>query len=133
MIPLTLALMLAVPLAAQVESQSVAIPEEEPVYTVVEEDPEFPGGIEALYQYLSSNIKYPEKAKAEKITGRVFISFVIEKDGSISNAKVLRCPDEMLCDEAMRVVKAMPKWKPGRQRGKRVRTQYTLPISFTLN
>ena len=106
---------------------------EEEVFVVVEHDPEFPGGMEKLYQYLSSNIQYPVEAKAKKVTGTVYITFVIEKDGSISNIKPLRCPDESLCAEAMRVVKNMPKWKPGRQRGKPVRVQYNLPIKFSLN
>lgn len=120
-------------LAAQTDvTPQVTTATEEEVFVVVEEDPEFPGGMDALYQYLASNIRYPKQAKEEGIQGRVFVNFVIEKDGSVSNVKVLRDIGGGCAEEAMRVVQAMPKWKPGRQRGKRVRTQYTLPINFNL-
>ena len=115
--------------AVETEPQAAAL---EDVFVVVEVDPEFPGGMEALYHYLSSNIKYPTQAKQEKIQGTVFVSFVIEKDGSVSNIKVLRDIGGGCGQEAVRVVQQMPKWKPGRQRGQRVRTQYNLPIKFTL-
>lgn len=102
------------------------------VFKVVEVDPEFPGGEEALYKYLVENIKYPEKAKNNKVEGRVYITFVIEKDGTVSDAKVLRSVNEELDAEALRVINAMPKWKPGMQRGVPVRVQYNIPISFKL-
>lgn len=102
------------------------------VFKVVEVDPEFPGGEEALYKYLAENIKYPEKAKNNKVEGRVYITFVIEKDGTVSDAKVLRSVNEELDAEALRVINAMPKWKPGMQRGVPVRVQYNIPISFKL-
>ena len=102
------------------------------VFTVVEENPEFDGGMEGLYKYLSSNIHYPEKAKEEKIQGRVFVTFVIEKDGSVSDAKVIRGIGGGCDEEALRVVNNMPKWKPGKQKGKPVRVQYNLPIYFQL-
>lgn len=102
------------------------------VFKVVEVDPEFPGGEEALYKYLAENIKYPEKAKNNKVEGRVYITFVIEKDGNVSDAKVLRSVNEELDAEALRVINAMPKWKPGMQRGVPVRVQYNIPISFKL-
>lgn len=102
------------------------------VFKVVEVDPEFPGGVEALYKYLAENIKYPEKAKNNKVEGRVYITFVIEKDGSVSDAKVLRSVNEELDAEALRVINAMPKWKPGTQRGVPVRVQYNIPIYFKL-
>lgn len=105
---------------------------EEEVFVVVEEEPEFPGGMEALYRYLASNIKYPELAKKEKIQGTVYVSFVVEKDGSVTNIKVLRDIGAGCGEEAVRVVRQMPKWKPGRQRGQRVRVQYNLPIKFSL-
>ncbi len=108
------------------------VTQEDVVFVVVEDDPEFPGGIEALYRYLASNIKYPTEAKNEKIQGTVYVSFVIEKDGSVSNIKLLRDIGGGCGQEAVRVVQQMPKWKPGRQRGQRVRTQYNLPIKFTL-
>ena len=102
------------------------------VFKVVEVDPEFPGGVEALYKYLAENIKYPEKAKNDKVEGRVYITFVIEKDGTVSDAKVLRSVNEELDAEALRVINAMPKWKPGMQRGVPVRVQYNIPITFKL-
>lgn len=99
----------------------------------VEEAPEFPGGVNAMMDYLRGNLKYPESAKNNKQEGRVFIGFVVEKDGSITNISVLRGVCEDLDNEAVRVVKAMPKWTPGMNKGKPVRVQYTLPIVFKLN
>jgi len=101
-------------------------------FIVVEEMPEFYGGIEALYSYLSHNTKYPTIAKDAGIQGTVHITFVVEKDGSISSAKVLRGIGGGCDEEAMRVVKNMPKWKPGKQRGQAVRVQYNLPVRFVL-
>lgn len=130
----TLVIFLAAAMVAGAQAPAVTGGDnDDPVFTVVEQEPEFAGGIEALYQYIATNVKYPEKAKASKINGRVLVSFVIEKDGSISNIKVKQCPDEALCEEAMRVVRAMPRWKPGMVKGKKVRAQYVLPINFTLN
>ena len=105
---------------------------DEDILDVVEVDPEFPGGMEALYKYLAENIKYPEQAKAEKIQGRVAVSFVIEKDGSVTNAKVLRGIGGGCDEEALRVVNAMPKWTPGRMSDEPVRVNYVLPITFKL-
>lgn len=102
------------------------------VFQVVEVDPEFPGGMEALIKYLSENIKYPEQAKKDKIQGKVYISFVVEKDGSVADAKVLRGIGGGCDEEALRVVNAMPKWEPGKQKGTPVRVQYNLPIVFKL-
>lgn len=99
---------------------------------VVEDSPEFIGGDEAFYKYLAENIKYPEQAKNEKIQGRVFVTFIIEADGSVTNAKVLRGIGGGCDEEALRVVNAMPKWKPGMQKGKPVRVNYNLPILFKL-
>lgn len=106
---------------------------DEQVFTIVDDEPEFPGGIESLYQFIATNVKYPEAAKEKKVTGRALVSFIIEKDGSISNIGTTHCPDESLCEEAMRVVRAMPRWKPGRVKGKKVRVQYVLPINFKLD
>lgn len=103
------------------------------IFTVVETEPEFPGGYQALYQYLGANIKYPEQAKAENISGTVFVRFVVEKDGSISNIKLMRDIGGGCGAEAVRVLSEMPHWNPARQRGKRVRALYQLPIKFTLN
>lgn len=113
------------------ESASQDVNTEE-VVSIAEVDPEFPGGIEALYKYMVDNVKYPEKAKADKIEGRVFVAFVIEKDGSVTNAKVVRGVSDEIDAEALRVVSAMPKWKPGTQQGNPVRVQYNLPIVFKL-
>lgn len=102
------------------------------VFQVVEVDPEFPGGMEALTKYLSENIKYPEQAKKDKIQGKVYISFVVEKDGSVADAKVLRGIGGGCDEEALRVVNAMPKWTPGKQRNTPVRVQFNLPVVFKL-
>ena len=113
------------------ESASQDVNTEE-VVSFAEVEPEFPGGIEALYKYMQDNVKYPEKAKAGKIEGRVIVAFVIEKDGSVTNAKVVRGVSDEIDAEALRVVSAMPKWKPGTQQGTPVRVQYNLPITFKL-
>jgi periplasmic protein TonB len=104
-----------------------------PVLLVVEQMPSFPGGEEVLYKFLSNNIKYPSVAKEKGISGTVIISFVIEEDGSVAEAKVLRGIGGGCDEEALRVVNLMPKWSPGKQSGKPVRVQYNLPIKFTLN
>lgn len=102
------------------------------VFVVVEEQAEFPGGLDSMYAYIVKNLKYPEAAKEKGIEGRVFVSFIIEKDGSISNVKILRGIGGG-CEEAVvEMIKNMPKWKPGKQRGKPVRFQFTLPIKFEL-
>ena len=106
---------------------------EEEVFLVVEEDPEFPGGLDALSKFIADNIKYPQLAKENNITGRVFVSFVVEKDGRVGQVKILRDIGGGCGNEAVRVVKMMPKWKPGKQRGKPVRTQFNLPVDFSLN
>lgn len=105
---------------------------EEQIFTVVEEEPKFPGGMEALYKYLGQNIKYPQLARENGITGKVYVTFVVEKDGSIANPKILRDIGGGCGAEAIRVVKAMPKWSPGKQRGKAVRVQFNLPVNFNL-
>ena len=102
------------------------------VYSVVDQDPEFEGGLEALYKYLAENIKYPDQAKADKVEGRVFIRFVIETDGSVSGAEVLRGIGGGCDEEALRVVQGMPNWKPGMVAGEPVRVQYNIPITFKL-
>ena len=105
---------------------------EEEIFTVVESAPEFPGGAEALYKYLSQNIKYPQLARDNNITGKVFVTFVVERDGSIANPRILRDIGGGCGAEAVRVVKSMPKWTPGKQRGRSVRVQFNLPVSFQL-
>lgn len=106
---------------------------EEEIFTIVETMPEFPGGgQEALFKFLQSEMKYPQVAKENGIQGTVFVNFVVGQDGKIRDVKVLRGVNKMLDDEAVRVVKAMPAWKPGKQRGKPVSVSYNLPIKFTL-
>ena len=105
---------------------------EEEVFLVVEEDPEFPGGLDALSKFIADNIKYPQLAKENNITGKVFVSFVVEKDGRVGQVKILRDIGGGCGNEAVRVVKMMPRWKPGKQRGKPVRTQFNLPVNFDL-
>ncbi len=103
------------------------------VFDVVEEMPEYPGGISAMMQYLSANVKYPEEAHKKGIQGRVIVTFVVGKDGSISDAKLMRRVDPLLDAEALRVTNSMPKWKPGRQNGEAVAVKYTIPVTFKLN
>ena len=114
----------------EIEEEDVA--EEEEVFLVVEEDPEYPGGMDELYKFVGKNLQYPALAKENNITGRVYVSFVVEKDGSVSKVKVLKEIGGGCGNEAMRVVKMMPKWKPGKQHGRAVRTQFTLPVMFEL-
>lgn len=102
------------------------------VFNVVEEQPEFPGGQGALLTFLSKNIKYPVIAQENGIEGRVTTSFIIETDGSIRNIEVVRGVDPSLDIEAVRVISTMPKWKPGRQRGKEVAVKFTVPVTFRL-
>ena len=107
--------------------------EEEVVFVVVESMPEFPGGQQALFKYLSENVKYPVIAQENGIQGRVICQFVVNKDGSIVDVEVVRSGgDPSLDKEAIRVIKSMPKWKPGKQRGKPVRVKYTVPVNFKL-
>ncbi len=102
------------------------------IFTVVEEMPEFPGGQGELLKYLGHSIKYPVIAQENGIQGRVVCAFVINRDGSIVDAEVLRGVDPSLDKEALRVINSMPKWKPGKQRGKPVRVKYTVPVVFRL-
>ena len=106
--------------------------EEEAPFVSVEKMPEFPGGEEALYKYLSKNLKYPDIAKEQNLQGKVFVQFIVEKDGSISNPKAVRDIGGGCGEEAVRVVRGMPKWTPGKQRTQTVRVQYTLPVVFQL-
>jgi TonB family protein len=105
----------------------------EAIFTAVEQQPGFPGGNEACAKYLSTNIRYPAAARKNKVQGRVVTSFVVNKDGTIGDVKVLKGIGYGADEEAVRVIKNMPKWYPGMQNGKPVNVQYTLPISFTLD
>ena len=119
---------IAAPVEAPVEEE-----EEEVVFVVVEKMPEFPGGQQALFKYLSENVKYPVIAQENGIQGRVICQFVVNRDGSIVDVEVVRSGgDPSLDKEAVRVIKSMPKWKPGKQRGKAVRVKYTVPVNFKL-
>ena len=106
--------------------------EETKVFDVVEQMPSFPGGPSALMQYLSSNIKYPVVAEENGVQGRVVCTFVVERDGSITDVRVIKSVDPSLDKEAVRVVKSMPKWIPGKQNGSAVRVKYTVPVTFRL-
>ena len=106
--------------------------EENKIFTVVEQMPMFPGGDAALMQYLSSNIHYPAVAAENGVQGRVVVGFVVERDGSITDVNVMRSVDPSLDREAMRVVKNMPRWTPGKQNGSAVRVKYQVPVMFRL-
>jgi len=102
------------------------------VYDKVEQMPEFPGGQAELINFLMKSVKYPEESVMKKIQGKVFVSFVISKKGSVLNTKIERGVDPLLDAEALRVVNSMPQWTPGKEKGKDVAVQFTLPISFKL-
>ena len=105
---------------------------EQEIFQIVEEMPAFPGGEQKLMEYVAKNIKYPQIVRETGIQGRVFVGFVVEPDGSISNVKLLRGIGGGCDEEAMRVIKSLPKWKPGKQRGKAVRVSYQIPVFFKL-
>lgn len=106
--------------------------EEAQVFFIVEDMPEFPGGEMALRTYIANAIKYPVIAQENGIQGKVYVTFVVGKDGSVSNASIARGVDPSIDKEALRVVNTLPKWKPGKQRGKPVNVSYTVPINFVL-
>lgn len=115
--------------APEIEEEVI---EEAEIFTVVEENPSFPGGPAKMNEYIAKNIKYPVMARESGVEGRVFVNFVVEPNGSISKVKVLRGIGGGCDEEAMRVVQSMPTWKPGKQRGTAVRVSYTVPIIFKL-
>ena len=106
---------------------------EEHIYQVVEENPEFPGGIKEALKFLSQNINYPKACQEKGIQGRVIVQFIVTKEGDIKDPVVVRGVDPQLDAEALRVIKAMPKWKPGKQKGKAVNVRYTQPVLFKSN
>lgn len=119
---------IAPPVEAPVEEEEI-----EDIFVVVETMPEFPGGQQQLFKFLSENVKYPVIAQENGIQGRVICQFVVNKDGSIVDVEVVRSGgDASLDKEAVRVIKSMPKWNPGKQRGKAVRVKYTVPVNFKL-
>ena len=107
-------------------------PENDSIYQIVDEMPQYPGGEKVMMEYVAKNVKYPQEAKDKEIQGRVFVSFVVEKDGSVSTVKVLRGIGGGCDEEAVRVVSSMPKWKPGIKDGKPVRVSYMMPLNFKL-
>lgn len=117
-----------VPIVVEKEAEIV----EEVIFTVVEENPGFPGGEEERMRYLQQNLKYPQMARESGIQGTVYVTFVVEKDGSITDVRILRGIGGGCDEEAARVVKTMPRWNPGKQRGQAVRVQFNLPIRFVL-
>ena len=102
------------------------------VFMIVEEMPEFPGGEEALVKFIAESTKYPEEAKNKRIEGKVFVQFVINKEGNVENVKLAKSIDPLLDEAAMNIVKSMPQWKPGRQKGEAVKVSFTIPINFQL-
>lgn len=115
--------------ATQAVEEEVA---EAEIFTVVEEAPSYPGGDESRIRFLQENIKYPQMARESGIQGTVYVTFVVEKNGSVTDVKVLRGIGGGCDEEAIRVIQAMPPWNPGKQRGKPVRVQFNMPIKFTL-
>ncbi len=113
----------------QVYSQNSSI-EESTIFTKVDKMPEYPGGQVALVKYLSKNIKYPSKFKKNKINGRVFVSFVIDKDGKVVTPKIVKSLNEECDAEALRVISKMPDWIPGEKNGIKVAVQFGLPVNF---
>ena len=116
------------------ESEESAMPEEvvDEIFTIVEEQPSPRGGLKAFYDYVSSNIQYPAKARRMGLEGRVFVEFVVEKDGSLTDIKVAKGIGGGLDEEAVRVISGAPKWNPGKQRGREVRVRMVMPIMFRL-
>ena len=114
----------------EIDNEKLSQPD---VFDMVDEMPQFPGGMAGLMQYLSTNVRYPEDAKESGAQGRVIVSFIVEKDGSISNARVTKPTYSSLDDEALRVVSNMPKWTPGKQNSETVRVKYSIPVSFRMN
>jgi TonB family protein len=112
--------------------KTITVDGRDDVYVVVEEMPEFPGGVTALRNFLAQSVKYPAEAVSKGVQGKVYVTFIVDKDGSTKNAKIARGVDPSLDAEALRVVSSLPKWKPGMQKGQAVAVQYTVPINFRL-
>lgn len=104
----------------------------EPIFTVVQQQPEFPGGVQAMYKFLAQNVKYPSAAARANVTGRVFTTFVITKEGEIKDITVLKGVGFGIDEEAIRVISAMPRWRPGKQDGKPVHVRFRMPIAFEM-
>lgn len=103
------------------------------VYFMVDDQPAFPGGPKAFMKYIAQNIKYPKNDMENNVQGRAVVQFVVERDGSLTEIKTVRAPSKAMGDEAIRVLKRSPKWKPGKVKGKPVRAMYTVPVNFALS
>lgn len=119
--------------AATVKEEVIEVEEKKPIFTIVEEMPSFPGGDEPRVKFLRDNIVYPQMAKENNIQGTVYVSFVVDSKGKVTDVRLLRGIGGGCDEEAIRVVKLMPPWNPGKQNGKSVRVQFNMPIRFTLN
>lgn len=128
---LFIALLVCLPSFAQ--QKPVEKVDSDGVYLMPDQMPEFPGGMQAMMKFLTTNIKYPVEAQKKGVSGRVIVQFVIMEDGTLDQAKVVRGVDPLLDEEALRVVKLMPKWKPGIDRGEAVKVRFTAPIMFNLS
>lgn len=115
------------------EDELIPVPDEEDVYYVVEEQPEFPGGTMAYQDYLKNNLVYPDSCRDNSIQGRVIVAFIVEKDSSISNPEIVKSVNRLFDAEALRLISNMPKWKPGKHKGEVCRVKYMLPVNFRLN
>ncbi|MBR5205505.1 MAG: energy transducer TonB [Bacteroidaceae bacterium] len=113
-------------------SEIGCITQQEEIYQLLDKKPKFKGGETGLEKFLKENVKYPAIARENGVQGRVIVEFIIEKNGSITNAKIIKGVDPHLNNEALRVVNLMPKWKPGKHKGKKVRVRYSMPILFRL-
>lgn len=113
---------------SEIKAQNIG--DESAVYTKVDKMPEYPGGQVALVKFLSKNIKYPSKYKKEKVNGRVFVSFIIDRTGKVTQAKIVKSLNEECDKEALRVITMMPNWIPGEKDGNKVNVQFGLPVNF---
>lgn len=129
---LIMALMALFGLTTVSAQKTVVAKKNQQVFDVVEKMPEYPGGQAALFEYLSTNVKYPADAEKKKVEGRVLVTFIVNTDGSITDIEVVRKAFPSLDAEAVRVISGMPKWIPGEQKGQKVRVKYTVPLTFRL-
>ena len=127
-----MALMAVFGLTTVSAQKTVVAQKNQKVFDIVEQMPEYPGGQAALFEFISKNVKYPEDAVKKKVEGKVFVTFVVDTDGKITDVSLLRKVFPSLDAEAIRVISAMPNWIPGKQKGQVVRVKYTVPIMFRL-
>ena len=127
-----MALMAVFGLTTVSAQKTVVAKKNQKVFYIVEQMPEYPGGQAALFEFISKNVKYPEDAVKKKVEGKVFVTFVVDTDGKITDVSLLRKVFPSLDAEAIRVISAMPNWIPGKQKGQVVRVKYTVPIMFRL-